>query len=136
MKINKLFIIIKKTLEEKWCLDYDGVCSTCGMMDVKKELQKYSFKEIIDSYESLDFENDILCEEYQEEIKKIYSFLTANNTVYNTEYDFNEFEESLTIKYPNNLLVGSLILKSNKGNIKLSEYWLDKKYNKMLEDTK
>ncbi len=134
MKENRLFIIIKKILEEKWCFNYDGACGTCGMINVKKELQKYSFEEIIKSYETLDFKNNILCKRYIQELKKIYSLITGRYTVYNALFDFNKLDEKLTKKYPKNLLVGSLISSNNKSNYKLSAYWwgIEKK-NRILK---
>jgi len=114
MSKNILFLIIEKILEKKWCFGYGGACSTCGMRDVKNELKNYSFEEIIKAFESLDFDNNILCEKYSIELEKIYSLITGQYTVYRRDYNFKILEDNIRNNYPNNLLIRSLISSNDK----------------------
>jgi hypothetical protein len=125
--MNLLFKIIEKIENEKLCFKYSGACSTCGMMDVKRELKKYSFEDIIEAFESLDFNNEILMKKYSDGLKKLYSLITGQYTVYYNRYDFNIFENKLRNNFPYNYFANSLIASNDK------RYWKNWKYRQKLE---
>jgi len=88
-----------------------------GMRNVKRELKQYPFKDIINAFENLDFSNKIFIDEYfkyAEGLKKIYSLITGQYTVYHNQYDFNVFEKKLQKKFPNNDLIDSIIMSNYK----------------------
>lgn len=139
MSKNILFLIIEKILEKKWCFKYGGTCTTCGMKDVKDELKDYSFKEIIKAFESLDFDNDILCEKYIIELKMIYSLITGQGTVYKEEYNFRVLEDKIRNNSPNNSLICSLISSNDKAyweNWREEQKVKEDKEEKLLEERK
>lgn len=107
MKENILLKLIDKINEEKWCFQYWGSCTTCGMMDVKRELKKYSFEDIIEAFRDLDYNDNVA--EHREGLYKIYSLITGDNTVYTENFNFLDFEKKLKEKYPNNAIVSALI---------------------------
>ncbi len=124
MSENILFTIIDKIETNEWCFKYNGACSTCGMMSVKKELKKYTFEEIIQGFDQIDYNNDLLCAKYITALEKIYSLITSRNTICKTkEYSFKTFEIQLRTRYPNNYYVDSLI---NSNSITYWHKWEQK----------
>lgn len=79
---NLLIEILNNITVNKWCFNYNGACSTCGMAEVKNELNKYTIDEIVDGFKNLDFEN----KEVQKNIvglEKLFSLMTGPYTVWN-----------------------------------------------------
>ena len=112
-KIMNLFDIIKHIEDKNWCFQYGGACGTCGMTDVKNFFKQFEFQNIIALYKNLDYIHLNLNYNEIEGLKKIYSLLTSNYTVFNNDFDFKKFEEELNEKYPNSDLLKNLFLSNN-----------------------
>lgn len=98
--------IIDEIRKNKWCFNYNGACSTCGMEDVKNYLAQYKIDEIIRSFEEYDYENIVSERSYYFiGLKKIYSLLTN----YYEEFDFGSFEQRLSKLYPENIYAQEVI---------------------------
>ncbi len=122
---NLLLQIIDTIIENKWCFNYDGSCGTCGMMDVKSELKKYSIDEIIESFKELNFkESDV--KKNIVGLEKLYSLMTGPYTVWNAQYKINELEVFFESKKDKNLYI-SRILASD-----YDTFWTKWKENNIL----
>lgn len=131
MSENILFTIIDRIETKGWCFKYNGACSTCGMMSVKKELKKYTFEEIIQGFNQIDYNNEPLCIKYITALEKIYSLVTSHHTIYKTkDYSFKVFETLLRTRYPNNYYVDSLI---NSNSITYWHKWEQKQRQRQNE---
>lgn len=117
-----LLKIIEKIKKENWCFGYAGACGTCGVMDVKKELKKYSFKDIIEAFENIDFNEKTLDRQKIDDLSNIYALITGQYTVYSEKYDFKSFEDNLQNNFPNNNFVESLIWSNSKESCRGSGY--------------
>jgi hypothetical protein len=107
--LNLLLKIIHKIHDNKWCFNFNGACSTCGMQDVKSELKNYRLKDVIVAIETFDFENETLCRKYITDLQKIYSLVTGKYSVYLEKYSFFEFEKNLKNNFQDNQFVECLL---------------------------
>jgi len=98
---NLLIEILNNITVSQWCFNYNGACSTCGMMDVKNELKKYGIDEIVESFENLDFE-DREVQKYIVGLEKLFSLMTGPYTVWNDRNKIKELRELLKSKENDN----------------------------------
>ncbi len=99
---NLLLQIIDIIIENKWCFNHNGACSTCGMIDVKNELKKYNIDDIVESFKELNF-NESAVKKNIVGLEKLYSLLTGPYTVWNAKNKINKlriFLESQEDKHP------------------------------------
>lgn len=125
--MNLLNKIIDQIETKKWCFNYGGACSTCGMRDVKTYLSEYQFEEIMENFKEYDYTNNSIDPIYKSGLQKIYSLLTGF-TIFKNKFDFSEFENQLIYRYPNNHFVKSLI------NCNSVTYWKQWKIRQELAE--
>lgn len=125
--MNNLIIeILNKITASNLCFQYDGACSTCGMMDVKHYLKKYSIDEIVDGYKDLDFENKEV-QEYIIGLEKLFSLMTGPHTVWNDRNKIKELTEFLKLEQNDNPYIKRLLESHsetywNKWELKYNEH--------------
>lgn len=105
--MNLLIEIMQKIEAERWCLQYGGICSTCGMRDARQELDKYAIEDMIEAIGSMDFnDHDLyrspgfLCTR----LRMIYSYITIDNIP-----EFAILEDKLRRDFPDNDFITDLI---------------------------
>ena len=119
---NLIDIILKEIKVKKWCFNYGGACSTCGMQDVKRYLENYSFAQILNAFETYDYCKYISFDT-EDGIKKLYSLITGNyyEPAKQSNFDFVEFEKRLLEKHPRCPFVRSVTFSNEKS---YSEAWI------------
>jgi len=94
---NLLIEILDRITVNDWCFGYNGACSTCGMMDVKNELKKYSMDEIIEGFESIDFAK-IGFQKNIVGLEKLFSLITGPHAVWSNQDKIKRLKKFLASK--------------------------------------
>jgi len=110
---NLIIQIIDTILDNKLCFNYNGACSTCGMVDVKNELKKYSIDEIVSDFEDLDFEDEEI-QKYIIGLEKLFSLMTGPYTVWDNRNKVDDLKEFLKSKQNENRYIERLLASDHK----------------------